>query len=424
MSQRQELEQAGYVFEPADGGMALVDTDEDGNSYEVARFNPDGSVAIEGLGLDFQRADASAALLLTPDQMEREGIRIVSSPRKDGSVDVHIEKDKGNGEYETAAKYVDAKNAWLGIPDITAENLKYGEKELADFDGNLKIKTVTVGGEEMQGLVGIKADGSERVLALEMDGRMVRVGEWKDEKDRPFYVYVNPDYDPKLRVRVTPEAPRAYVNYMFEQLAKGQYKGESPQSLMDKFLDPNNNIENTMKIPVGNMSTEHEIARWRNRWITAPTTPDFSKPIEIMPIWGKEKVDELMKSEMGDKLLYRYSPDDPNIYNGIVTGFLYWVSTDGHVQLILFDSDNFMADALNKVPEDTEGRIRSTTKLEWKKHYEELLKGQIAWKTFAVMDTFSRYGSSEAFYDFFKLGYPRHDAKSRGLFNFVVEIEE
>jgi hypothetical protein len=177
-----------------------------------------------------------------------------------------------------------------------AQSLKYDQEYLAAFQV-VETKTVTVGGVEQKGVVGVDQNG-EHILALEIKGKMTRVGEWSDPKGNNFYVYVNPEYDPLQRILATEKTPQVLTDFMFESLAKGQFydrTGGDPEKLKAIIFDPANAGKLMFQIPVA----DPEAGDWAVKWVNPEVEPDFTKPIEIMTVFLPAEVEKLCKVSWG-----------------------------------------------------------------------------------------------------------------------------
>jgi hypothetical protein len=284
-----------------------------------------------------------------------------------------------------------------------AQSLKYDQEYLAAFQV-VETKTVTVGGVEQKGVVGVDQNG-EHILALEIKGKMTRVGEWSDPKGNNFYVYVNPEYDPLQRILATEKTPQVLTDFMFESLAKGQFydrTGGDPEKLKAIIFDPANAGKLMFQIPVA----DPEAGDWAVKWVNPEVEPDFTKPIEIMTVFLPAEVEKFMQSELGSKLM-----DDRG--DESVGGYLMWIAPDGHIQIIKVCAKIETQNAIGGIPKNLEGQNGVL----------RLLRAYVSWDLLAILDILSKQGSTDAFWDTFKYSINRFDARSRPLLDFSIEIE-
>jgi hypothetical protein len=283
-----------------------------------------------------------------------------------------------------------------------AQSLKYDQEYLAAFQV-VETKTVTVGGVEQKGVVGVDQNG-EHILALEIKGKMTRVGEWSDPKGNNFYVYVNPEYDPLQRILATEKTPQVLTDFMFESLAKGQFydrTGGDPEKLKAIIFDPANAGKLMFQIPVA----DPEAGDWAVKWVNPEVEPDFTKPWEVVPVFGDD-ANKFMKSSLGNNIMDYRGNDEQ--FGGLIS-----VAEDGHIQIYVVSS-RFEA----------EWEMRGTpNNLTEKKNLIEGLRQEVGWGLFAVLSTLEHFGKNDAYLLESKYSRAQFDNKARELFDFLVEME-
>ena len=97
----------------------------------------------------------------------------------------------------------------------------------------------------------------------------------------------------------------------------------------------------------------------------------------------------------------------------VVAGSLLWIAPDGHIQIISVQDRPETKYAMSFVP----------SSLQEKKNVEQFLKEYVSWEMLVDLDVLSKSGSPNGFMELYKSSLARYDAKSRGMFNFSVELK-
>ena len=284
------------------------------------------------------------------------------------------------------------------------QNLKYSEKELAAFS---KIT------REGNALVGIRiSDGTPQTLAIQMNTEngkeMVRIGEWNDGEGNTFRVFVNTKYDPLHRILTTEDTPKTLIPFLLDRLAQGQFFDLTAgvnQALKNLIFNAKNYAKTFLDLPVA----DPDNGDWAVKWVRSETEADFSLPIEVMTVFGKD-ADEFMKTHPLAKYVmdYRGVEDGNEVFGGLV-----WVAEDGHVQIIIVDSAPGAADGLRWIPKD----------LSEKKNVETVLKQRVGWSLFAILNTFNHWQDSDAWMLESKYSRAQFDALSRETWDYSVDLK-
>lgn len=290
-------------------------------------------------------------------------------------------------------------------PEPTAtlgENLKYSKDYLAQFQ-NVQTKLVIVGGVAQDGLVGTYPDGKERILGLNINGTMTRVGESTDSKGHKFYTYVNPNYDPLLRMLPTEQTSGVLFDFMLKNLVEGQFKNETggdPEKLKDIIFNETNNGLLSFQVPVANPQG----GDWAVKWVTPEVKADFTKPVEIITVMGNDTV-KLNEIRMANNII-DFRADD-FIFGGLVE-----IAIDGHIQIFVVSGR----------PED-EWYIRGIPKnSEEKKYILEAMRTVCGRRVFSMLNLLDDVGNKDVFRNKGKYSNSQFDNMARS-FEYSVDLK-
>ena len=216
------------------------------------------------------------------------------------------------------------------------------DRYLAKFD-KTEEGTKVVDGVETKVIFGVKEGKDNKVIAMEIDGRMTRVGETTDANGNSFYVYMNPNYSIGNRIAVTDITAdvlfgtgdsKADVN-LFKSI--GTQFGLTPEEMKAKIMENDGKIK--FQVAVGN--GEGSANNFKNKFAELPNKADFNKPIEIITVATNAELAKLTK-EFEDNginltdLLVTVRGLDPAY--PLQHSNLLWVKPNGQMQIIVIQT--------------------------------------------------------------------------------------
>lgn len=214
------------------------------------------------------------------------------------------------------------------------------EKYLSKFASTEEgIKQVN--GVDTNVIFGIEADGTKKVIAMEMeiDGemRMTRVGEYIDKAGISYYTYIEPKYSSEGRFSVTDKTSQILfgepdgvndVN-MWNSLAK-QLGFATAEEARDFVM-----IENGGKLQFNVPYGEREGANTKSLMTKLPYTADFNLPVEIKTIITKAEFDEIPDEIKVNLSHTKWEMDNEE---GFLKARLFWVKENGQIEIYVVNT--------------------------------------------------------------------------------------
>jgi hypothetical protein len=187
------------------------------------------------------------------------------------------------------------------------EGMYYEPDYLAGFT-EVKDSVVTIGGEQVEAVVGVDASGQEETLAattqffqgvengngtetIKYSQGMVRVSEYRDQNGNAFYSFFNPDIGVTETgaFQLTPDAAEVIWERLFEELSEGQFSGMTPEEVKAQVLADAAAGKLTDLQVLRSIGGENPDLLMKTETVQA----DFSKPMEHIIIGSMDQFHQL-----------------------------------------------------------------------------------------------------------------------------------
>lgn len=293
-------------------------------------------------------------------------------------------------------------------PEAPASTLPpdFTQEYLARFE-NAHSDTRLVGDIQRGVLLGTNlTDGREQVIGMEMDGVMVRMGEYIDPEGHIIYAYIRPDYNLDGRIQVTEKTPEVLFEFFLKSISQGEFKSQTGGDIekMRKIIwEQNGKLK--FKVPTAPDATDPLYKDpWANVWRNLPTQADFNQPIEIIVV-GSE--DELSKLPLQIQELYVHSRARDFLVGGLV-----WVSPAGRIQVFAIDSVILKDFAADPTPPKN---------AQEEKNVKKYLRSRVGWKTLKTVEILDNWSKGTlAYLDNQRYTGAYLDLLARNLFEYVA----
>ena len=273
---------------------------------------------------------------------------------------------------------------------------------MAKFD-NIREGTKDVAGEKKKVIFGTDLETKvEQVIGMEMDGQMVRMGEWVDSEGRSFYAYIPNGFDIGQRIGVTSKTSEILFGTEDKPLSVNFFKsigkqwGMTPEEAKAKIL-ADGGIAN-FKVPIAPVPGS-ELAKddYAVVWKDLPYPANFNLPIEIIAIEDVNKFDKLDQKFRDSRVTTREAEKEL----GISEGWLMTTKENGQIVIVSFSTGIEITPwVLNPKPDETKyviEFIRGTVGCDILNSLDligNIKYGQDAYKQYAIFASWGKFDNT------------------------------
>ena len=292
----------------------------------------------------------------------------------------------------------------------------YGEQftndYLAKFE-NIREGTKDVAGENKKVIFGIDVKTKkEQVIGMEMDGQMVRMGEWIDSEGRSFYAYIPNGFDIGQRIGVISKTPEILLGTENKPLSVNLFKsigeqwGMIPEEAKAKIF-ADGGIANFQVPTAPEVGSELAKDDYAVVWTDLPYPANFNLPIEIITIESFERFEsldvELKNIIVTDKKYLRESE--------VLNGRLLWVKPNGQIQIIAVASGiSSTTWVLNPKPSE-------------EKYVTEFIRKSSSWKILETINLIGKLSDGKvAFKNSMTFNQGQFDNISRNFVDYSLKV--
>lgn len=283
---------------------------------------------------------------------------------------------------------------------------QFTEEYLAKFE-SVQEGTRVVAGEEKKVVLGTDIETQvEQVIGMEMDGQMVRMGEWIDADGRSFYAYIPEGWNVGNRIGVNTETPKIIYELLIKSLSEGQFTGMTEDELKEKIW--NNNGVITFKSPTAPDKTD---PAYQDNFavVQKDMTIDLTKPIKISVITSDEEFKKLSQADQDLTVDFRGTSD-----GNYVSGFLM-KSNAGQLEILSIDTF-FVPDAYHAMNPQTPTETSNAIKY---------FKSRIGINSLKPVAVLKNYGfEDQAYFEYSKFSPLNLANQGNRLFDYTITAQD